>query len=85
MGVLHHEVLAEEPEGLLRRGGSQADQVRLEVLQDLTPQAVDGPVALVDDDHVERVGRQGRVVADLYRLRDRQLVHRVLVDLLIQL
>ena len=85
VGVLHHQVLAEEPEGLLGRGGGQADQVGVEVLQDLTPQAVDGPVALVDDDHVERVGRQGRVVADLDRLRDRQLVDRVLVDLLVQL
>ena len=57
----------------------------VEVLQDLPPQPVDGAVALVDDDHVERVGRQVRVVADLDRLRDRQLVDRVLVDLLVQL
>ena len=84
VGVLHHQVLPEEPERLLGRGGGQADQVGVEVLQDLTPQPVDGAVALVDDDHVERVRRQRRVVADLDRLRDRQLVDRVLVDLLVQ-
>ena len=85
MRVLHHEVLAEETEGLLRRGGCQADQVGVEVLQDLTPQTVDGAMAFIDDDDVERVGRHRRAVADLDRLGDRQLVSRVLVDLLVQL
>ena len=84
VGVLHHQVLAEEPEGLLGRGGGQPDQVGVEVLQDLPPQPVDGAVALIDDDHVECVRWQGRVVADLDRLRDRQLVDGVLVDLLVQ-
>jgi hypothetical protein len=57
--------------------------VSVEVLQHLTPQAVNRTVTLIDDDHVERVGRQVRVVGDLDRLRDGQLVDRVLVNLLI--
>ena len=41
---------------------------RVEVLEHLAPHPVDRAVALVDDDHVERLDRERRVVVDLDRL-----------------
>ena len=64
VGVGDDQVLLEEPERLLRRGGGQPDEVGVEVLQHLPPGAVDGAVALVDDEQVERLHRHGRVVVD---------------------
>ncbi len=58
-------VLMEEAECLRTGGGGEADQVGVEVFEDLTPHAVDGPVALVDDDEVEVLDRNVRVVGDL--------------------
>ncbi len=46
-----------------RRGG-EADDGRVEVLQHLAPQAIDGAVAFVGDDDVEGLRRQERVVGD---------------------
>jgi len=37
--VLHHQVLVEEAEHLLGRGGGQANQVGVEVFQHLEPEA----------------------------------------------
>ncbi len=65
VGVLRHQVTVEEAKGLLGRGGGQARQMGVEVVQDAAPQAVDGAVALIHDDHVERLDRDGRVVGDL--------------------
>ena len=58
--VLHDEVVVEEPDGLLRWRGGQADQEGVEVVQDLPPEVVDRPVALVDDDEIERLDRDLR-------------------------
>ena len=48
--VFHHEVLVEEPDGLLRRRGCEADEEGVEVFEHLPPEAVDGAVTLVGDD-----------------------------------
>ena len=65
--VLHDEVLVEEAEGLLGGRGGQADEEGVEVFQDLPPQVVDRAVALVDDDEIEGLDRDGRVVGDWAR------------------
>ena len=62
MAVLHDEVLPEEAKGLLRRGGGEADQRGVEVLQDLPPEVVDGAVAFVGHDDVEGLDGYGGVV-----------------------
>ena len=43
--VLHDQVLLEEAERLLRRGGGQTDDEGVEVLEHLAPQVVDRPMA----------------------------------------
>ena len=53
VGVFHDEVLVEEAEGLLVRGGGEADEVGVEVVEHLPPEVEDGAVGLVDDDDVE--------------------------------
>ncbi len=63
--VLHHQVLVEEAKRLLARGGGEADEEGVEVLEHLTPNAIDRTVALVDDDHVEGLDGQVFVVVDL--------------------
>ena len=68
VAVLHHEVLVEEPERLLVRRRGQPDRERVEVVEHLPPQPEDRAVALVDDHHVERLGRNRRVVLDRHRL-----------------
>ena len=60
--VFHHEVLVEEADGLLRRRGGEADQVGVEILEHLPPEAVDGAVAFVGDDEVEGFDGDARVV-----------------------
>ncbi len=67
VGVLHDQVLVEEAEGLLVGRGGQADQIGVEVLQHLPPEVVDRAVALVGDDEVEGLERDGRVVDDRWR------------------
>ena len=52
-----------------RRG--QPDEEGVEVLQHLPPDGVDRPVALVDDDDVEVLGRVGGVVHDRQRFARR--------------
>ncbi len=78
--VLHDQVLVEEPERLLARRGGEADEEGVEVLEHLAPHAIDGAVAFVDDDHVERLDRQRRLVVDLHRPVRHQLVAGRLVD-----
>ena len=70
--VLHHQVLVEEPEGLLRRRRGEPDEEGVEVLQHLPPDGVDGAVAFVDDDDVEVLRRAGRVVDDRQRFARRR-------------
>jgi len=55
--VLHYDVLVEKTVGVLGWCGREADQVRVEVFEHLTPEGVDGPVALVDEDDVEELRR----------------------------
>ena len=62
--VFHHQVLVEEPEGLLAGRGGEANEVSVEVLQHLRPQVVDRAVAFIGDDDVEGVDRDGGVVFD---------------------
>ncbi len=63
--VLHHQVLVEEAKRLLAGRGSEADEEGVEVLEHLTPHAIDRTVALVDDDHIEGLDGQVFVVVDL--------------------
>ena len=65
VAVFHDEVLVEESDGLLGRGGGQADEETVEVFEHLPPQVVDGAVALVGDDEVERLNGDGGVVGDI--------------------
>ena len=67
--VLHHQVLVEEAERLLRRGRGQADQVGVEVFQHLAPEVVNGPVALVGEDDVERLDRYSMICKPRGRAR----------------
>lgn len=56
VGVLADQVAVEVAEGLGDRGGGETDDRGVEVLQDRAPLAVDGTMALVDDDQVEGFG-----------------------------
>ena len=85
VAVLHDQVLVEEAERLLGRRRREADQEGVEVLEHLPPEAVDGAVALVDEDHVEGLDRERRVVADRHRLAAAAARTRALVDLLVEL
>ena len=78
VGVLGDQVLPEEAERLLARGGGQADDVGVEVLQHSAPHAVDAAVRLVDDHQVEGLGRQHVAVGDGdRRVRDEVVEARV--------
>jgi hypothetical protein len=82
VAVLHDEVLVEEAEGLLRRGRREADERGVEVLEDLAPEGVDRPVALVDEDDVEGLDGDRGVVGDRDRLGDEPATRRELRALL---
>jgi hypothetical protein len=62
--VFHHEVVVEEPDGLLRGGRRQPDEEGVEVVEDLSPEVVDGAVALVDDGEIEGLDGDALVVDD---------------------
>ena len=62
--VFGDQVALEEAQRVRRRGGRQADQVCVEVLQHLAPQAVDRAVAFVGDHHVEVAAGVFLVAAD---------------------
>ena len=64
VAVLHHQVLVEEAERLLGGRGSQSDQEGVKVLENLAPDVVNGAVAFVDEDHVERLDGEARVIRD---------------------
>ena len=68
VAVVLDEIAVEEAEGLLRRGGGEADEESVEVVEHLTPEVVDRTVALVDDDEVEGFNRDRGVVDDRHRL-----------------
>ncbi len=62
--VFGDEVAVEEPEGGLAGSGGEADEEGVEVFDALLPQVVDGAVAFVDDDEVEGLDGDLRVVGD---------------------
>ncbi len=64
MGILGDEVLIEEAEGGLARGGGEADEEGIEVIENLPPEIVNGAMALVDDDEVERLNGDAGIVGD---------------------
>ena len=53
VGVVLHEVLVEEAEGLLGGGGGEADERGIKVFKHLPPDVVDAAVAFIDDDEVK--------------------------------
>ena len=68
MAVFADDVCLKEPVGAVVRGGRQADEIGVEVFQDLAPQVVNRAVAFVDDDEIEELGRNFRVVDDRHGL-----------------
>jgi hypothetical protein len=48
--VLHNQVLVEKADGLLAGRGGQANEERIEVLEHVAPDAVDGAMAFIDDE-----------------------------------
>ncbi len=67
LGVLRHDVVVEVG-GRRRRGRRrEPDDERVEVVEHLTPAAVDRAVALVGPDDVEHLDRNRRLVGDLDR------------------
>ena len=80
MGILAHDVLLEEPVGTVVWRGGQADEIGIEIFQDLTPDVVNRAVAFVDDDEVEELGRDPAVIHDRHRFSG--LHHLGRVDLL---
>ena len=84
MPVLHHQVVVEEAERLLVRRRRESDREGVEVVEHLSPEAVDRAVALVNDHDVALLRRQPWVV--LHRQGfGRQLVGGVLVKLWVEL
>ena len=63
--------LLKKPNGLLVGRGRQADDEGVEVVEHLSPQPVDGAMALVHDDEVEELDGDGRVVDDGSGIRPR--------------
>ena len=62
--VGRHDVLVEEAEGVLGWRSGETDEECVEIFQDLTPEVVDGTVALVGDYEVEGFDGDGPVVFD---------------------
>ena len=77
MAVFADDVRFEEPIGAVVRRGRQADEIGVEVFQDLAPQVVNRAVTFVDDDEVEELGRNLRVIDDRLRLSDLHHLRRV--------
>ena len=67
MAVFADDVPFEESIGAVVRRGRQANEIGVEVFQDLAPQVVNRAVAFVDDE-VEELGRNLRVIDDRHRL-----------------
>ena len=64
VSVFGDDVLAEEAVGAAVGCGGEADEEGLEVVEDLAPEVVDRAVALIDDDEIEKLGRDLGVVGD---------------------
>ena len=64
-GILADHVLLKVRNGALVRRCGQADEKGVEVFEHLAPDVIDGAVALVHDDAVEKLRRDLRVVDDL--------------------
>ena len=74
VGVVLDQVPAEEADGLFRRGGGQADQEGVEVLEHLPPDVVDAAVTFIDDNEVEGLDRDEGVVDDRQRLFEQRVL-----------
>ncbi len=88
VAVLHDQVAAEEPYGLLGWRGRQPDQGRVEVLEHLPPEVVYRAVALINYDEVEGLYGDARVVGDRQWFAAEgwaRLEHRALLPLLLEL
>jgi hypothetical protein len=64
VAIFADDVFVEKGKGALVGGSGQADEEAVEVVEDLFPEVVDGAVTLVDDDKVEKFGRDFGVVDD---------------------
>ena len=67
MGVLADDVLLEKSVGAVVRRRGQADEIGVEVFEDLTPEVVNRAVAFVDDDEVEKLGWNLVVIDNRHR------------------
>ena len=65
--VFHHEVLIEETDGLLGGSRGQSDEEGIKVFEHLTPEAVDGPVAFIDNNEIKGIGWNGGIVGHIPR------------------
>ena len=77
MGILADDVLLEEPVGTVVGRGGQADEIGIEIFQDLPPDVVNRAVAFVDDDEVEELGRNPAVIDDRHRFSGLHHLRRV--------
>ena len=68
MGILHHQVLIEETQGLFQWSGSHTYQDSIKVFQYLPPRVIDGTMAFIDDYEVKGFDRDIRIIVDLYWL-----------------
>ena len=64
VGVFGDEVLPKKADGLFGGCGGEANEEGIEVFEHLAPEVVDGAVAFVDDDDIERFDGDVGVVAD---------------------
>ena len=71
VAVFHDEVLVEKTDGLFGRRSGKTDEMRVEVFEHLPPEVVDGAMALVGDDEIERLDGDGGVVPDRERFGPR--------------
>ena len=74
VGVVLDQIASEESDGLFGRRGRQADEGRVEVFEDLTPDVVDTAVAFIDHDEVEHLDGNLGVVDDWQRLLEKRIL-----------
>ncbi len=67
VAVFGDEVLVEKAERLLGGRGGQADEVRVEIVEDLTPDVVNGTVTFVGDDEIKGLDGNVGIVGDVAR------------------
>ena len=85
--VFHHDVLVKEAVRVLRGRRREAEQVRIEIFENLAPERIDAPVTLVDEDDVEELRRDRLAVDDRQRLPRHSLIveRRVLLQVRVEI